>query len=101
MCKEKQKMYLSELFLEKLNEDFSQKAVFRALEKCNDEMHKRLENYQCTGELIDVIFKKDGQKQEAYKRMWQEFMDFWDVCREFNDMFTPEMRKNYLILQMI
>ncbi len=74
MCKEKQKMHLSELFLEKLKEDFSQKAVFRALEKCNDEMHKRLR---------------------------QEFMDCWDVCREFNDMFTPEMRKNYLILQMI
>lgn len=30
--------YVYDLFLEKLNEDFSRKAVLKALEKCNDEM---------------------------------------------------------------
>lgn len=41
------------------------------------------------------------EKQQVYKRMRQEFMDFWDVFREFNDLFTPEMKNDYLILQMI
>lgn len=93
MYKEKQKTYLSELFLEKLNEDFSQKAVLRAFEKCNDEILKRLENYQYAEELVAVFCKKDDRKQEVSKEMRQEFMDFRDVCREFNDFFMPEIER--------
>lgn len=37
----KKNTYLSELFLENLNGDFSRQAVLRALEKCNDEIRKR------------------------------------------------------------
>lgn len=101
MNKEKKKMYLSELFLEKLNGDFSRKAVLRALEKCNDEMLQRLGTYQCAGELIGYFFNEEGQQQNVSKRIKQEFGDFWDVYGELDDMLTPGIKRNYLILQMI
>lgn len=96
MRKGKQKMYLSELFLKHLNGDCSRKTVLRALRKCNDEMLQRLGAYPCAGEIIGCIFNGD----EATKQTKQEFEDFWDVYGEFDDMLTPKMKKNYLILQI-
>lgn len=31
----------------------------------------------------------------------QELYDFWDVYKEFDAMLTPEMKKEYLILQIL
>lgn len=96
MKKEKQKMYLSELFLKKLNGDCSRKAVLKALRKCNNEMLQRLRTCPCAGEIIDCILNG----VEAPKQVKREFADFWDVYSEFDNMLTPKMKRNYLILQI-
>ncbi len=93
MNKEKQRVYLSELFLKKLNGDFSRRAVLKALKKCNDEILQRVKTCQCSGDFICFFFSREGQKQEL--------ADFWDVYSEFDDMLRPEVKKTYLILQMI
>lgn len=101
MNKRKQNIYLSELFLEKLNGDFSRKAVLRALEKCNDEILQRMGTYRCARELIDYFIYGEKQKRKISKQIKQELVDFWDVYSEFDDMLKPSIKKNYLILQMI
>lgn len=82
------KTYLPELFLNKLNGDFSQKAVLRALEKCNDEMLQRLGSYQCARELIEYCFNTYSEQRIIPKQLKQEFMDFWDVYGEFDEMLS-------------
>lgn len=94
----KKNTYLSELFLENLNGDFSRQAVLRALEKCNDEVLKRMGAYPCTRGLIDYLFNRGKQTRKLSK---QELVDFWDVYGEFDHMLRPGVKRNYLILQMI
>ena len=96
----KKNTYLSELFLENLNGDFSRKAVLRALEKCNDEIQKRMGAYPCARGLIGNFFNSGKQTRKLSKQMTQELVDFWDVYGEFDYMLRPSAKRNYLILQM-
>lgn len=97
MYKKKKNTYLSELFLENLDGDFSRQAVLTALEKCNDEMLKRRGIYSCARNLNGYFFNKGKQTRQIE----QELLDFWDVYGEFDHMFRPNVKRNYLILQMV
>lgn len=101
MDKRKKNAYLSELFLENLNGDFSRHAVLRALEKCNDEILKRMDAYPCTKELIDNFFNRGKRTRKLSEQIMQELVDFWDVYDEFDYLLRPGVRRNYLILQML
>lgn len=100
MEQEKQELYLSELFLETLNGDFSLKAVLKALRKCDEKV------FQWTGVCgrIGMFMKQRwgglGLLVKVPRNMRQEFWDFWDVYREFDDMLTLNMKRRYLVLQM-
>lgn len=100
MKKKMKKFYLSELFLENLDGDFSRKAVLRALEKCNDEILQRMNAYHYAREIIDYFYE-ENQKLKISKQIKQELVDFWDVYSEFDNMLKPNIKKNYLILQII
>ena len=97
----KKNTYLSELFLENLNGDFSRQAVLRALEKCNDEIRKRMSAYPCTRGLIGNFFNRGKQTRKLPRQITQELVDFWDVYGEFDNMLRPSAKRNYLILQML
>ncbi len=97
----KKNTYLSELFLENLNGDFSRQAVLRALEKCNDEIRKRMGAYPCAIGLIGNFFNNEKQTRKLSRQMTQELVDFWDVYGEFDYMLRPGAKRNYLILQML
>lgn len=98
----KKNTYLSELFLENLNGDFSRQAVLRALEKCNDEIQKRMDAYPCDrGWLTSNFFNRGKQTRKHSRQMTQELVDFWDVYGEFDNMLRPSAKRNYLILQML
>jgi len=99
--KRKKNAYLSELFLENLNGDFSRQAVLRALEKCNDEIRKRMGAYSCARGLVGCFFNRGTQTRKLSKQMTQELADFWDVYGEFDTMLRPNVKRNYLILQML
>lgn len=101
MDKRKKNVYLSELFLENLNGDFSRQTVIRALEKCNDEMLKRIGAYPCAKNLIIYLFNRGKQTWKLPKQITQELVDFWDVYGEFDTMLRPNVKRNYLILQML
>lgn len=101
MDKRKKNAYLSELFLENLNGDFSRQAVLRALGKCNDEILKRMGTYSCARRLIGCFFNKEKQTRKLSRQMTQELVDFWDVYGEFDTMLRPNVERNYLILQML
>ena len=96
----KKNTYLSELFLENLNGDFSRQAVLRALEKCNDEIRRRMGAHPCTRGLIGNFFNSGKQTRKLSRQMEQELVDFWDVSGEFDIMPRPSAKRNYLILQM-
>lgn len=97
----KKNTYLSELFLENLNGDFSRQAVLRALEKCNDEIRKRMGAYPCARGLIGNFFNSGKQTRKLSRQMTQELVDFWDVYGKFDNMLRPSAKRNYLILQML
>ena len=101
MDKRKKNTYLSELFLENLNGDFSRQAVLRALEKCNDEIQKRMGAYPCARGLIGNIFNRGKQTRKLPRQITQQLVDFWDVYGEFDNMLRPSAKRNYLTLQML
>lgn len=101
MDKKKKDAYLSELFLENLNGDFSRHAVLRALEKCNDEIRKRMGVYSCARGLIDYFLYREKHMRKLSNQIMQELEDFWDVYSEFDHMLRPGIKRNILILQMI
>ncbi len=100
MDKRKKNTYLSELFLENLNGDFSRQAVLKALGKCNDEIQKRMGAYPCTRGLIGNFFNRGKQSRKLSRQMMQELVVFWDVYGEFDNMFRPSTKRNYVILEM-
>ena len=101
MDKRKKNTYLSELFLENLNGDFSRRAVLRALEKCNDEVLKRMRTYLGVRELVCCFYYKGKQTKKPSEQITQELVDFWDVYGEFDHMLKPGVKRKYLILQML
>ena len=101
MDKRKKNTYLSELFLENLNGDFSRQAVLRALEKCNDEIQKRMGAYPYVRGLIGNFFNREKHTRKLSRQMTQELVDFWDVYGKFDNMLRPSAKRNYLSLQML
>lgn len=100
MDKEKQELYLSEIFLETLNGDFSLKAVLKALKKCDEKVTQRTGVYGRVRKFMEQKFGVFEVNLKVPRNMRQEFWDFWDVYGEFDDMLTPGMKRKYLILQM-
>lgn len=94
----KPELYLSELFLEELNGDFSLEAILSALRKCDAEVIHKSKLHSYGNVKFLRLFKKLGIKRRVPKYIQQEFLDFWDVYKEFDDMLTAGMRKEYYIL---
>lgn len=93
---EKKKVYLSELFLDELNEDFSANSVMNALWKCNNELLLRLSKGIESEHLINYLFCK---KKYLPSYIEQEFTDFIDVYIEFDNIIEPYQKSKLLILQ--
>ncbi|MCI8410821.1 MAG: hypothetical protein HFJ09_16425 [Lachnospiraceae bacterium] len=100
MEKGKQELYLSELFLETLNGDFSLNAVLKALGKCDEKVFQCTGVYGCVKKFLKRRFGISESKMKMLRNMQQEIWDFWDVYGEFDDMLTPGMRRRYFILQI-
>lgn len=101
MNNRKKGVYLSELFLDNLDGDFSHDAVLRALGKCNDEICMRIGAYPCARGRINNFFNREKPTKNLPKQIRQELKDFWDVYSEFDSMLRPGIKKNYLILQIL
>lgn len=99
MRKEKRDVYLSELFLEELGGRFSREAVLQALEGCNDEMLQRLGSHHDVGELINFLLMSGDRGQGVSDEIKQEFLDFWDVYGEFDELVGQEVKEEYLVLR--
>ena len=85
----KKNTYLSELFLENLNGDFSRQAVLRALEKCNDEIRKRMGAYPCAIKEGTRMFSAYGSPliEERHRHRY-----------EFNNEFRTRLSDAGLII---
>ena len=91
-------MYLSELFLQELDETYSLGSVMKALNVCNKELCSRTEND--VGATHTDIWDKEGEKGELTE-LGYELMDFWDVYKEF-DLLMEKGRKEVLkILDLV
>lgn len=101
MNKEKKKLYLSELFLETLNGDFSLEAVLKALKRCDEEILHKLDGCGFVNRLFKAFRRMLGLKKEIHPNMQQGLLDFWDVYGEFDNMLSPGMKKKYFVLRMI
>lgn len=53
-------------------------------------MLQRLGSYQCARELIEYYFNTDSEQRIIPKQLKQEFMDFWDVYGEFDEMLSQK-----------
>lgn len=74
--------YLSEVFLETLDENFTKESVLRAVEACEREFNSRSE---------------DLEQAASHK----ELLDFWDVYREFDELFQEQERASFQLLHVI
>lgn len=101
MREQKQEMYLSEMFLETLDGDFTLKAVLRALEECDEVIVQR----QGVCGSVEKFMKPKCGVSKLFLKMplsiRQEIWDFWDVYGEFDYMLTPGMKRRFSILQMV
>ena len=64
-------MYLSELFLQNLSDDFSETNLCKSFEVCEEEWEKRLQ--QC----------KDNNWKCEWQELYTELSDAWDVMKDF------------------
>lgn len=81
-------MYLSELFLIELHEDYSIMAVQNAVHKCNSEFINRVS----IGKRLGI------SNLSAYK---QELLDFNDVYKEFDKELDCLGIKQFFIIQQL
>ena len=96
----KPNLYLSELFLETLNGDFSLEALLKALKNCDEEVILRSKKHGHGNMKISRLLRKFGFKHKVPQYVQQEFLDFWDVYKEFDDMLPAGIKKEYYILQL-
>lgn len=80
---------LPEIFLDELNEDYSDKSVLEALQKCDSILRKELSELDNSLELTSQVmhFFKDKGDTLVYNDNAQELFDLWDVFAEFHDIF--------------
>ena len=99
MNKSEKEIYLSELFLEALDGNFCLEAVLKVLKKCDEQILCRLKLFG--GAEKNSILQSGVGDIKIPGYMQQEYLDFWDVYKEFDNMLSMEMKKNYFILQVI
>lgn len=93
-------MYLSELFLKTLNGDYSRKSVINALEVCDNEMIKRIGDFDDPGDL-DKAFFIDVNTCSKTKPEFDELMDFWDAYADLDSLVPNEKKDELCILRTI
>lgn len=95
-------MYLSELFLQVLEEKSDANAAQKALEVCNKEFCRQMNGVVDEKDCITYFFYTDENNDIIKPNdRYQELMDFWDVYQGFDDEIPHEAKKNMWILQMI
>ena len=70
-------MYLSELFLEEVDRDYSADSIKNAVKICDDEVKVRSEELPIA-----------------------ELLDFWDVYKEFRGMLDQQEMESFEIIRM-
>lgn len=88
-------MYLSELFLQQLDENYDSGSVIAALKVCDKELHTR------PTETCDVQNLALHIKQRKIAELSQyicEFLDFWDVYKEFDIFLNEQQKKDFEVL---
>lgn len=87
-------MYLSELFLQKLENEMESDNVLNALEACNIQFCREMDVKEGDGIPSDLLFSVDSQGNIArLNKKGQELLDFWDAYKEF-DGKIPEEKKD-------
>lgn len=97
--KKGKRMYLSELFLDVLGEDYSKEAVKEALARCSQEMFRRMGSFEDEKRLETVFFQSEEGRNPT--EAFEEIMAFWDVYGEFDGCLLPEEKKEFPILQTV
>ncbi|MDO4336879.1 MAG: hypothetical protein Q4C91_02195 [Eubacteriales bacterium] len=88
-------MYLSELFLQQLGENYDVESVLTALEVCDKEFHTR-STETCDAQNLALHMKqRDIAEPSQYTC---EFLDFWDVCKEFDPLLDEQQKKELEVL---
>lgn len=86
-------MYLSELFLQKLENGTESENVINALKACNIQFCNEMDVKEGDGIPSDLLLSVDAQgKVAGLNRKGQELLDFWDAYKEF-DGIIPEEKK--------
>lgn len=87
-------MYLSELFLEKLDKDYTKKSVLNAVISCNQEFMEKVNLIGNEGKISfkDMILNRNEQA---------ELLDFIDVFREFQDVLSNEETDELIIFRIV
>lgn len=89
MSTKEKNVYLSELFLRVLGEEYSERSVIEALEKCNEEILSR---------LTDICgFSQDNIPFD----LRQEIFDLIDVYQEFEDTLGTDVKNRFFIQRLI
>lgn len=92
-------MFLSELFLDVLGEDYTKEAVKEALARCSQEMFRRMGSFEDEKKLETIFFEAEDEHNPT--EAFEEIMAFWDVYGEFDDLLLPEEKKKFPILQTV
>lgn len=76
---------LAEVFIDALNEDYSDESVGAALKKCDHILKKELENLHTEEEYVAHFFELENG-QSGIKECGLELIAFWDVFKEFQEI---------------
>lgn len=95
-------MYLSELFLQHMGSDMTQKKAMIALEECNGQICREMDwkNGQEISASLFLCRNKEGEITGVNKK-GQEILDFWDVYKEFDDAVPEEIKDKMLLLEAV
>lgn len=91
-------MYLSELFLQELDETYSLSSTVNALKMCDNELCLRSEK-EVDGDHMSVWDKQGGIEQLT--EFGYELMDFWDVYKEFDLLIEKGQKEVSKILDLV
>lgn len=92
---------LSEIFIQALNENYSDKSVGVALIKCDQILKKELEIVHSEEEFVEYFFDSDGEELKINNK-GTELFAFWDVFREFYEILNRvEFGPDLIILKTI
>lgn len=92
-------MYLSELFLDQVDGDFSVESVEAALKKCEEELNGRLMGKHGEKHLADCFVEANGTAYIPNEQGY-EILAFWDVYKEFDQEIREEVKASAQILSL-